>query len=430
MRKLFRKMTFLQELEARGLLQDNTPGVDELLQKEHVKGYIGYDPTAPSLTIGNLVTIMMLVHLQRHGHTPVVLFGGATGRVGDPSGKDAERKMLDIETIEKNLAHQKAQFNHILRFDQGDNKVEMTNNYDWFKDIGFLDFLRDAGKHLTVNYMMSKESVKRRIETGISFTEFSYQLLQGYDFYHMNQNMGVKLQMGGSDQWGNITTGTEFIRRKSSGQAHAITCPLLTKSDGTKFGKSEGQNIWLDRDMTSPYKFYQFFLNATDDDAPKFLKIFSLRPLAEIEEIIESNQNNPNYIKRVLAEDITKFVHSEEDLIRAQDVSRILFGKATTDELTSMSEKEILEAFDGVPVFEITKSELENGINIIDLIATETTICPSKSEARRQLKGNAISVNKQKVTSAEATVSNSDLISDQFILIQNGKKNHHLLVAK
>jgi len=246
----------------------------------------------------------------------------------------------------------------------------------------------------------------------------------------MNQNMGVKLQMGGSDQWGNITTGTEFIRRKSSGEAHAITCPLLTKSDGTKFGKSEGQNIWLDRNLTSPYKFYQFFLNATDDDAPKFFKIFSLRPLEEIEEIIGTNENNPNFIKRVLAEDITKFVHGEEDLIRAQDVSRILFGKATTDELNSMSETEILEAFEGVPVFEIAKTDLENGINIIELIASDTAICPSKSDARRQLKGNAISINKQKVTSLEASVSTQDLIGDQFILVQNGKKNHHLLVVK
>lgn len=422
-------MTLLEELKERGLLQDHTPGVEELLKKEQVKGYIGYDPTAPSLTIGNLVTIMMLVHLQRHGHTPVVLFGGATGRVGDPSGKDAERKMLDIETIDKNLEHQKKQFQHILRFDQGDNKAIMTNNYDWFKDIGFLDFLRDAGKHLTVNYMMSKESVKRRIETGISFTEFSYQLLQGFDFYHLHKNEGVKLQMGGSDQWGNITTGTEFIRRKTSGEAHAITCPLLTKSDGSKFGKSEGQNIWLDRNLTSPYKFYQFFIKARDADIANFFRIFSLRPLEEINEILDANmEKNPNYIKKLLAEDLTTFVHGEEDLKKAQEITRILFGKATTDELASMSDIELQEAFEGVPIFKVSEKELSDGISIIDLLADSTSICPSKSEARRNIKGNAISLNKMKIGNADQVITKDNLINGKFILVQNGKKNHHLIM--
>lgn len=421
-------MTLLEELKERGLLQDHTPGVEALLQKEQVKGYIGYDPTAPSLTIGNLVTIMMLVHLQRHGHIPVVLFGGATGRVGDPSGKDAERKMLDIDTIEKNLAHQKNQFEHILRFDQGDNEAIMTNNYNWFKDIGFLDFLRDAGKHLTVNYMMSKESVKRRIETGISFTEFSYQLLQGFDFYHLYKEEGVKLQMGGSDQWGNITTGTEFIRRKVSGDAHAITCPLLTKSDGTKFGKSEGQNIWLDRNLTSPYKFYQFFIKAPDADTAKFFRIFSLRPLDEINEIIDANMDkNPNYVKKLLAEDLTTFVHGEEDLKKAQEITRILFGKGTLEELASIPSEEIEDAFSGVPVFKISRKELSAGIGIMDLLATHTDICPSKSEARRKIKGNAISVNKVKVSNDEELINADNLLSDKLILIQNGKANNHLI---
>ncbi|MBI1184990.1 tyrosine--tRNA ligase [bacterium] len=423
-------MTLLQELRARGLLQDHTPGVEELLTNEKVKGYIGYDPTAPSLTIGNLVTIMMLVHLQRHGHTPVVLFGGATGRVGDPSGKDAERKMLDIETIEHNLAHQQKQFQHILRFDQGDNEALLTNNYNWFKDISFLDFLRDAGKHLTVNYMMSKESVKRRIETGISFTEFSYQLLQGYDFYHMYQNMGVKLQMGGSDQWGNITTGTELIRRKVSGEAFAITCPLLTKADGTKFGKSEGQNIWLDPEMTSPYKFYQFFINATDDDAPRFFRIFSLRSIEEIEQIIADNAQNPNQLKRTLAEDVTKFVHGEEALEKAIATSQILFGKGTKELLFSMSEKEMLETFEGVPTFEVEAAKFADGLSILDLLGVETQILCSKGEAKREIKGNAISLNLQKVGSDSLVVAKDDLINGKFLVVNRGKRNFHLVVAK
>lgn len=422
-------MTFLEELKERGLLQDFTPGIEELLSKEQVKGYIGYDPTAPSLTIGNLVTVMLLVHLQRHGHIPVVLFGGATGRVGDPSGKDAERKLLDVEVIERNLNHQKEQFKHILRFDQGENRVQMTNNYDWFSSIGFLDFLRDAGKHLTINYMMSKESVKRRIETGLSFTEFSYQLLQGYDFYHLNSQMGVKLQMGGSDQWGNITTGTELIRRKSGGEAFAITCPLLTRADGAKFGKSEGQNIWLDRELTSPYKFYQFFLNVGDDEAVQYLKIFSLRPLEELKGIIEEHQERKGarIAQTTLAEDITEFVHSAEDVQKAKDISRVLFGRGTAEELSSMTDQDILEAFEGLPIYTVDRALLNDGINIIDLIAQHTTICKSKSDARRAVKGNAISVNKVKVSGEEQTITSDSLLKDTFLLVQNGKKNHHLL---
>lgn len=430
LRKFFETMNLLQELKARGLLQDHTPEVENLLTNEKVKGYIGYDPTAPSLTIGNLVTIMMLVHLQRHGHTPIALFGGATGRVGDPSGKDAERKMLDINVIEHNLEHQKKQLQHILRFAEGDNKLEIVNNYDWFKGIGFLDFLRDAGKHLTVNYMMSKESVKRRIETGISFTEFSYQLLQGYDFYHMYHTMGVKLQMGGSDQWGNITTGSEFIRRKVGGDAHAITCPLLTKSDGTKFGKSEGQNIWLDPEMTSPYKFYQFFLNVTDEDAPRFFRIFSLRPIEEINQIIEECASNPNQLKRTLAEDITKFVHSEEALEKAQEISKILFGRGTTETLAKMSEAELLETFDGVDTYEIERSKFEDGLSVLDLLAVDTQVLKSKGEARREIKGNAMSLNLEKIKSDELVVNTDALLNNKFLIINKGKKNFNLVVVK
>ena len=431
---LIAKMTLLEELKERGLLQDHTPGIEEILAKEQVKGYIGYDPTAPSLTIGNLVTIMMLVHLQRHGHIPVVLFGGATGRVGDPSGKDAERKMLDIETIERNLEHQKKQFEHILRFDQGDNKAIMVNNYDWFKDISFLDFLREAGKHLTVNYMMSKESVKRRIETGISFTEFSYQLLQGYDYYHLYQTEGIKLQMGGSDQWGNITTGTEFIRRKAGGEAFAITCPLLTKSDGTKYGKSEGQNIWLYPKMTSPYKFYQFFMNKIkDEDLPKVLKIFSVRPLEEIREIISDCADNPLQLRKTLAEEVTLFVHGEEGLAKAQELSGILFskGKGAEEILAGMTLEEIQEVFEGEKtVYNLDKQLFENGIDVLDLLASATPVCSSKSEARRSIKGNAISINKQKITNPEAIIDKSSVINDQFILLQNGKRNHHLIIVE
>ncbi|MGB0430684.1 MAG: tyrosine--tRNA ligase [Bacteroidia bacterium] len=423
-------MTLLQELKERGLLQDHTPDVEQLLKSEKVKGYIGYDPTAPSLTIGNLVTVMLLVHLQKYGHTPIALFGGATGRVGDPSGKDAERKMLDIDVLEHNLEHQKKQLQKILRFAEGDNQLEIVNNYDWFQGIGFLDFLRDAGKHLTVNYMMSKESVKRRIETGISFTEFSYQLLQGYDFYHMYKSMGVKLQMGGSDQWGNITTGSEFIRRKVGGEAHAITCPLLTKSDGTKFGKSEGQNIWLDPEMTSPYKFYQFFLNVTDADAPRFFKIFSLRPIDEINQIIEETQTNPNQLKRTLAEDITTFVHGTEDLVKAQEISKILFGRGTTETLSKMSEAELLDTFGGVDTYEIDKTKVESGLSILDLLAIETQILKSKGEARREIKGNAMSLNLGKIKSDELVVKNEFLLNGKFLIVNKGKKNFNLVIVK
>lgn len=421
-------MTLVEELRERGLLQDIIPGTEEVLEKETIKAYIGYDPTAPSLTIGNLVTIMLLVHLQRHGHVPVVLFGGATGRVGDPSGKDAERKLLDVEVIEENLARQKSQFNNLLKFEGVDNAAVMVNNYDWFRDIGFLEFLRDAGKHLTVNYMMSKESVKRRIESGISFTEFSYQLLQGFDFYHMYEEMGVKMQMGGSDQWGNITTGTEFIRRKTGGEAYALTCPLLTRADGTKFGKSEGQNIWLDPNMTSPYKFYQFFLNTTDEEAAKYLLIFSISPLDELKEVIREHGDKPGarIAQKRLAEDVTSLLHGAESVQKAQDISRILFGKASTDDLAQMSDQDLIDAFDGLPIHHNSKDQLD--VTLLNFLAENTSICSSKGEARRALKGNAISVNKEKIRDSERNMNSFEPMNGRFLLIQNGKKNHHLVI--
>ncbi|MCB0736908.1 MAG: tyrosine--tRNA ligase [Bacteroidetes bacterium] len=425
-------MTFIEELKLRGLLQDMIPGTEEFIENNEVKGYIGYDPTAPSLTIGNLVTIMMLVHLQRHGKTPVVLFGGATGRVGDPSGKDAERKLLPEDVIEANLANQVGQFKRLLNFEDGHNKAITVNNYDWFKNIGFIEFLRDAGKHLTINYMMSKESVKRRIETGLSFTEFSYQLLQGYDFYHLYENHGVNLQLGGSDQWGNITTGTELVRRKSGGEVYAAVCPLLTKADGSKFGKSEGGNVWLDPKMTSPYKFYQFFMNAADADVEKMLKIFSLRPIEEILEIIEQHNADPGrrYGQKILAEDATILVHGEEELQKAQDATSLLFGKGTAETLMKLDEETLLSIFDGVPTFHISKTELSAGINIIELLATNTSILSSKGEARREIKGNAISINKTKVTKEDHQVTNADLLNNKYMLVQKGKKNYNLLIAE
>lgn len=425
-------MTFVEELKQRGLLQDAMPGLEEFMETNQMKGYIGYDPTAPSLTIGNLVTVMMLVHLQRHGHTPVVLFGGATGRVGDPSGKDAERKLLPEEVIEANLENQKKQFANLLNFDSGDHKALMVNNYDWFKDIYFIDFLRDAGKHLTVNYMMSKESVKRRIETGLSFTEFSYQLLQGYDFFHLNSEHDVNLQMGGSDQWGNITTGAELVRRKSGGNVFAATCPLLTKSDGTKYGKSEGNNVWLDPNMTSPYKFYQFMLNTTDEDVSGQLRIFSLRPIAEIEEILSKHQEDPGrrLAQKTLAEDVTKLVHGDAEYEKAVEASSILFGKGTAETLKSLDEKTLLDVFSGVDIHRISKEALTEGINIIDLLANTTSICQSKGEARRDLKGNAISINKEKITDPDYQVSNNHLLSEKYIIGQKGKKRYHLLILE
>jgi tyrosyl-tRNA synthetase len=423
-------MNLIEELRWRGMIHDITPGTEEQLSKEMTSGYAGFDPTAPSLHIGNLVPVMLLVHLQRAGHKPFVLVGGATGRVGDPSGKSNERKLLSIEDIEINLEGQKKQLMKFLDFENGENKAEIVNNYDWFKEFNFLDFIRDVGKHITINYMLAKDSVKKRLETGMSFTEFSYQLVQGYDFYWLHQNRNVKLQVGGSDQWGNITTGKEFIRRKNGGEAFAMTCPLITKADGSKFGKSEGGNIWLDAEKTSPYKFYQYWLNVTDIDAENFIKIFTLLSKEEIEKLIEKHKEDPGrrLLQKELAKDITIRVHSKEDYEAAVNASQILFGKGTTEMLQTLSDNMLLSVFEGVPQHHIDKTSIVNGLDIVELLSTETGFFPSKSEVRRLLQGNSISVNKTKVKLGYE-LSSKDLLNDRFILIQKGKKNYYLIIV-
>jgi len=415
----------VEELKWRGMFHQETPGTEEVLLKECITGYIGFDPTADSLHIGNLVPIMLLVHLQRSGHKPVVLVGGATGMVGDPSGKSAERNLLDDKTLNHNVKSQEAQLRKYLNFESGENKAELVNNFDWFKDIGFLDFIRDIGKHITVNYMLAKDSVKNRIETGISFTEFSYQLVQGYDFYHLHKNHNCKLQMGGSDQWGNIVTGTELIRRKGGGDAYALTAPLITKSDGSKFGKSEGGNVWLDKKRTSPYKFYQYWLNVSDEDAEKYIKIFTLLPRAEIEQLVEEHQVEPHrrMLQKRLAEEVTRTIHGEEDLQMAIEASNILFGKSTSDSLKKLSEEDFLSVFDGVPQKEVSKIE---NVGIVEMLSEESGFLSSNGEARRALKENSISVNKEKVT-ADYILSSNDLIKEKYILLQRGKKNYFIV---
>jgi tyrosyl-tRNA synthetase len=421
-------MNLIEELRWRGMIHDITPGTEEQLLKEMTSGYAGFDPTASSLHIGNLVPVMLLMHLQRAGHKPFVLVGGATGRVGDPSGKNDERQLLSEEVINENLEGQKSQLMKFLDFENGENKAELVNNYDWFKDFSFLDFIRDAGKHITVNYMLAKDSVKKRLETGMSFTEFSYQLVQGYDFYWLHKNRNVKLQVGGSDQWGNITTGKEFIRRKTGGEAHAMTCPLITKADGSKFGKSEGGNVWLDAERTSPFKFYQYWLNVSDADAESFIKIFTLIPREEIEALTARHKEQPEMrlLQKELAKDVTIRVHSEKDYQAAIDASKILFGKGTTEMLKSLSVNMILSVFEGVPQAEISHEKIKEGVDITELMTTELGFIDSKSEFRRLLKGNSISVNKQKVQMGYA-VTEKDLLNEKYILIQKGKKNYYLI---
>lgn len=421
-------MTLIEELTWRGLLHDIMPGTEELLGEERVKAYVGFDPTADSLHIGNLVPIMLLVHWQRAGHTPVALVGGATGMVGDPSGKTAERQLLDVDTIAHNLACQRAQLERFLDF-KGDNAASVVNNHDWFKDISFLDFIRDVGKHITVNYMMSKDSVKNRLESGMSFTEFTYQLVQGYDFYHLWKEEGVKVQMGGSDQWGNIVTGTELIRRKGGGQAFAITAPLITKADGSKFGKSEGGNVWLDKGRTSAYKFYQYWINAADEDASRYLRIFTLLSREEIEAIEAEHAQNPGAraMQKALAEDVTRRIHGQEDLDTAIAASGLLFGKSSREDLEALPESELLSVFEGVPQRTISSSELSAGMGIIDLLAGgDTPFLASNGEARRALKEGSVSVNKGKVQD-DYVVTNSDLIGSGLVLLQRGKKNYFLV---
>ena len=419
---------FVEELKWRGMLHDIMPDTEELLTQEMVSGYIGFDPTADSLGVGNMVQIMTLVHFQRAGHKPIALVGGATGMVGDPSGKSAERNLLDLATLNHNLESQKAQLAKFINFDCGENSAEIVNNYDWFKEFDFLGFIRDVGKHMSVNYMMAKDSVKNRLETGMSFTEFSYQLIQGYDFYHLWKNNGVKLQMGGSDQWGNITTGTELIRRLGRGSAHALTTPLIKKADGTKFGKSEGGNVWLDPKRTTPYAFYQFWLNAADSDAENYIKIFSIESRETIEALIAEHAEAPHQrkLQKALAEEITVRVHSQEDLENAQAASEILFGKATEDQLRRLDNDTLMSVFEGVPQHELSAAALEGGLDIVDALAEVTTIFPSKGEARKMVQGNGVAINKTKVT-VDKQLTSEDVVAGNLILVQKGKKNYYLV---
>lgn len=423
---------FIKELEWRGMIHNVMPGTEELLMKEMTTAYVGIDPTADSLHIGHLVGVMMLTHLQRCGHRPLVVLGGATGMIGDPSFKSEERKLLTIEQIEYNKSCIENQLSKFMDFkSDAPNKAEVLNNYDWTKGWSFLDFIRDIGKHITVNYMMAKDSVKKRLETGLSFTEFSYQLLQGYDFKFLYEKYNCRLQMGGSDQWGNITTGTELIRRMLQGEAYALTCPLITKADGGKFGKTEKGNIWLDAEKTSPYAFYQFWLNTSDDDAKKFIKIFTLFSKEEVESIISSHEKEPHLreLQKILAKDMTIRVHGEKEFNLAIEASEILFGKGTTETLKNLDENTLLSVFDGVPMFEMDRNSLNEGINIIDLVAEKTNVLASKSEARRTLKENALSINKTKITE-DYICTNSDLLNNKYILIQKGKKNYYLIIIK
>lgn len=417
-------MSFLEELKWRGMLHDIMPGTEELLNKGMVKGYIGFDPTADSLGVGNMAQVMTLLHFQKAGHKPIALVGGATGMVGDPSGKSAERNLLDEDTLNKNLAGQRKQLEKFLDFNCGENSAQIVNNYDWFKGFSFLEFIRDVGKHISVNYMLAKDSVKSRLENGMSFTEFSYQLVQGYDFYYLWKNDGVMLQMGGSDQWGNIVTGTELIRRKDAGEAFALTTQLIKKSDGTKFGKTEGGNIWLDAKRTSPYKFYQFWLNASDTDAETYIKIFTLKTKAEIEALVAEHSAEPHLrkLQKALAEDITTRVHSKNDLERAIETTAILFG-SSFDDFKKLSAEEVEAAFDETDIITVNQEHLKN--DIVTFLS-EYNIYPSKGEARKNLQANAVSINKKKV-SLESILSDQELLFDKYLLVQKGKKNYYLI---
>jgi tyrosyl-tRNA synthetase len=426
-------MHLIEELQWRGMIQDIMPGTKELLEKEMVSGYIGFDPTSDSLHIGSLVPILLLVHLQRAGHKPYALVGGATGMVGDPSGKSEERNLLSEETLLFNQEGVRKQLAKFLDFNNGQpNSAELVNNYDWFKDFSFLNFIRDVGKHITVNYMMSKDSVKKRLEgeTGMSFTEFTYQLVQGYDFYWLYQNRNCKLQMGGSDQWGNIVTGTELIRRKAGGEAFAFTCPLITKADGGKFGKTEKGNVWLDAKKTSPYQFYQFWLNASDEDAKKWIKIFTLLTKEEIDKLLLKQEAAPHEraLQKKLAEELTCFVHSKADFEFAVKASDILFGNATTEILQSLSEEQLLQVMEGVPSIEITKTSLDAGYEIVAFLA-DTQIFQSKGEARKMWQAGGLSLNKTKISIEKTVIDFNDLLQDKYILVQKGKKNYYLVIV-
>ncbi len=426
-------MNFVKELQWRGMIHDMMPGTEELLLKEMTTAYVGIDPTADSLHIGHLVSVMMLKHFQRCGHRPVVLVGGATGMIGDPSGKSQERNLLDEQTLRHNQECLKKQLSRFLDFESNEpNSAIMVNNYDWMKEFSFLDFIRDIGKHITVNYMMSKDSVKKRISgdagAGLSFTEFTYQLVQGTDFLHLYQAHSCKLQMGGSDQWGNITTGTELIRRKLGGEAYALTCPLITKADGGKFGKTEEGNVWLDRNLTSPYKFYQFWLNTSDEDAEKYIKIFTMLSQETVEKLVAEHQQAPHErnLQKTLAKELTIMVHSEEDYNTAVEASQILFGKSTSEILHRIDENTFLSVFEGVPMYTVTRDVL-NGIPFSDLAAEKTEVFPSKGELRRTVKGGGVSINKEKVDDPEMLIDASMLINNKYLLVQKGKKNYYLI---
>lgn len=421
------KFDFVEELRWRGLLQDIMPGTEELLKKETVTAYIGFDPTADSLHIGHLTQIFTLLRFQKAGHKPIALIGGATGMVGDPSGKSAERNLLDEEALNKNVAGIKTQLEKFLDFNNNANGAILVNNYDWMKDYSFLHFIRDIGKHLTVSYMMAKDSVKNRLENGMSFTEFSYQLLQAYDFYKLNQSHNCKIQMGGSDQWGNITSGTELIRRKSGGEAYALTTQLIRKADGTKFGKTESGSVWLDRTKTSPYKFYQFWINTSDDDAKNWIKVFTFFSKEETENMISEHEKDPGkrILQRALAKELTTIVHSAEDYDSALETSGVLFNGGMK-ELSQLDEATFLDVFDGVQQFSVQRSELEKGTGVLELLAEKTTVFPSKGEARKMVQGGGVSINKEKVESLDLVINTGHLIKNKYLIIQKGKKNYYL----
>ncbi len=428
---------FIEELTWRGMIHNMMPGTDEQLAKEMTTAYLGIDPTADSLHIGHLCGVMMLRHFQRCGHKPLALIGGATGMIGDPSGKSAERNLLDEETLRHNQECIKNQLAKFLDFDSdAPNKAELVNNYDWMKNFSFLDFAREIGKHITVNYMMAKDSVKKRLNgearDGLSFTEFTYQLLQGYDFLHLYETRNCKLQLGGSDQWGNITTGSELIRRKLGGEVFALTCPLITKADGGKFGKTESGNVWLDARYTSPYKFYQFWLNVGDEDAEKYLKIFTFLTKEEIESLVSEHKEDPGRrpLQKRLAKELTIMVHSEEDYNAAVEASQILFSAKAGDALRHLDEKTLLDVFEGVPQFRISKEKLETGIPVLDLLASETAVFPSKGEARKMIQGGGVSLNKEKLTDPNATIAADQLLNGKYLLAQRGKKNYYLIIAE
>lgn len=431
-------MNFVEELKWRGMIQDMTPGTEEQLKKEMTSAYLGIDPTADSLHIGHLVGVMMLRHFQRSGHKPIALIGGATGMIGDPSGKSQERVLIDEEKLRHNQECIKKQLEKFLDFNSNaENAAELVNNYDWMKDFTFLDFIRNVGKLITVNYMMSKDSVKRRFTgengaDGMSFTEFSYQLLQGYDFVHLNSTKNCKLQLGGADQWGNITTGTEMIRKVTGNEAFALTCPLITKADGKKFGKAESGNVWLDKRYTSPYKFYQFWLNVSDDDAEKYIKIFTSLPKDEIDALIEEQKAAPHLrpLQKRLAQEITVMVHSQEDYDAAVEASNILFGNATSESLKKLDEETLLSVFEGVPQFEVSFDEIKQGVKMADLFTDKASIFPSKGELRKLVQGGGVSINKEKVADYDTTIDGSFLLNNKYILVQKGKKNYFLIIAK